>query len=333
MTAPQGHEAGPAGGSDDLLGYGRQVVATEAAGLDALARNLDERFVRAADVLLGLRGRAVVTGIGKSGYVARKVTATLASTGTPAVFVHPAEAAHGDLGMLVAGDALIAFSNSGETAELQPILARAAKLGLPVIGVAGRAGSMLMRQADLGLLLPPVPEACPDNLAPTTSTAMMMAMGDALAMAVSRARGRSRAIFEELHPGGAIGRRLMRVAAVMHRGDAMPIVAQDAAMPDVIVTITGGSFGIAGVVDEGGALIGVITDGDLRRHLDRLMDRTAGEVMTPNPIWISPGLIVEDALAVLNKHKITAMFAVEDDRARRPVGIVHVHDFLRLGLA
>lgn len=315
--------------SADLLALGRQVITTEANGLAALVDALDDKFAEAASVLLALRGRVVVTGMGKSGYVARKVTATLASTGTPAIFVHPAEAAHGDLGMLMPGDAVLAFSNSGDTAELQAILGHAAKLKLPMIAVAGRAGSLLMRQADVGLLLPQVEEACPANLAPTTSTAMMMALGDALALAVMQVRGVTRDNFHELHPGGAIGKRLMRVAAVMH-SDAMPIVDADTKMRDVIMTITGGSFGIAGVVDESGALIGVITDGDVRRHIDAL-DAIARDVMTLDPVWVAPNCVVEDALALLNSYKITAMFALEDGRI--PVGIVHVHDFLRLGLA
>ena len=317
----------------DLLDYGRQVIALEAAGLHALVERLDHSFADAVELLLSLRGRVIVTGIGKSGHVARKVAATLSSTGTPALFVHPTEAVHGDLGMLMAGDGLIAFSNSGTTAELQPILGRAAQLGLPIVGVVGRAGSMLTRQSRVALLLPAVEEACPENLAPTTSTAMMMALGDALALAMMQSRGGSRAGFEELHPGGAIGKRLMRVAAVMHRDGEMPIVTTDTLMSDVILTMTARSFGIAGVVDETGALVGVITDGDLRRHLDSLMASTAREVMTADPVWVSPSCLIEDALGLLNSRKITAMFAVEDDLSRRPVGIVHVHDFLRLGLA
>jgi arabinose-5-phosphate isomerase len=317
----------------DLLAYGRQVIGAEANGLLALAAALDGQFAEAVSTLLSLRGRVVTTGMGKSGYVARKVMATLSSTGLPAVFVHPGEAAHGDLGMLAPGDGLIAFSNSGETSELQPVISHARKLGLPIIAIAGRADSLLMRQADVGLLLPSVGEACPANLAPTTSTAMMMALGDALALAAMQVRGISRAGFEELHPGGAIGKRLMRVAAIMHRDDAMPIVPLDCRMRDVIVMMTSRSFGMTGVVDGAGRLVGVITDGDLRRHFDTLVEGTAADMMTPGPIWVSPGCLIEDALALLNKHKITAMFAVEDDGSERPVGIVHVHDFLRLGLA
>lgn len=318
---------------DDALTYGREIIAAEANGLAALTAALDERFNEAVELLLLARGRVIVTGIGKSGHVARKVAATLASTGTPALFVHAAEAGHGDLGMMVTGDVLIAFSNSGATAELQPMVTHAGKLGMPVVGVVGRAGSLLARQSRVALLLPSVAEACPVNLAPTTSTAMMMAMGDALALAVMRARGLTRSGLEELHPGGAIGKRALRVAAVMHRGREMPLVSADMLMRDVILAMTSHSFGIAGVVDAGGALIGVITDGDLRRHLDTLMDARAREVMTPDPVWVSPGCLIEDALAKLNRHKITAMFAIEDEATREPVGIVHVHDFLRLGLA
>ena len=317
----------------DLVVFGRQVVATEAEALVSLAEALDDHFAAAVDLVLGLSGRLICTGIGKSGHVARKAAATFASTGSPAFFVHPAEAAHGDLGMVTTGDALVAFSNSGATAELQPLLLHAAKLGLPIIGIAANADSPVMRHATVPLLLPKVDEACPANLAPTTSTSMMMALGDALAMTVMRERGLSRAGFEELHPGGAIGRRLMRVAAVMHRNEAMPIVRADALMRDVIVTMTTCSFGIAGVVDLEGTLIGAITDGDLRRHISNILDMPAHEVMTPNPIWCGPGWLIEDALALLNRQKITAMFVLEEERHRKPVGIVHVHDFLRLGLA
>ena len=315
----------------DLIDYGRQVIATEMAALETLGATLGDEFGRAVAAILKLSGRLVTTGIGKSGYIARKFAATLASTGTPALFVHPAEAAHGDLGMVMPRDGLIAFSNSGNTAELQPILHHAAKLGLTIIGIAGRAESLVMRHASIKLLLPQLDEACPANLAPTTSTVMMLSLGDALAMAAARARGLSRAGFEALHPGGTIGKRLMRVAAIMHR-DEIPLVAADAPMREVIVTMTSMSFGIAGVIDEEGVLVGVITDGDLRRHIDRLLEATARDVMTRDPVWCAPGSFVEDALTTMNQHKITAMFAIEEG-ARGPVGLVHVHDFLRLGLA
>ena len=333
MLAQDSASPPPAPLPADLVAYGQQVIGAEAAGLLALSAALDGNFATAVTTLLSLRGRVVTTGMGKSGYVARKVMATLSSTGLPSVFVHPGEAAHGDLGMLAPGDGLIAFSNSGETSELQPVISHAKKLGLPIIAVGSRAESLLMRQADIGIVLPLAEEACPANLAPTTSTAMMMALGDALALAAMQVRGISRAGFEELHPGGAIGKRLMRVAAIMHRDDAMPIVPYDCQMRDVIMMMTSRSFGMTGVVDGNGRLIGVITDGDLRRHFDMVSEGLAADMMTPDPIWVSPGCLIEDALALLNKHKITAMFAVEDDGYGRPAGIVHVHDFLRLGLA
>lgn len=317
----------------DVASYGRQVIATEAASLQLLADGIGEDFSEAVTAILNLRGRWITTGIGKSGHVARKVAATLASTGTPSVYVHPAEAAHGDLGMLMAGDGLIALSNSGQTSELEPILAHAKRLGLKVIGITGRRDCMVNHYADVQLLLPAAEEACPANVAPTCSTAMMMALGDALAITAMRSRGVSRAGFEALHPGGTIGKRLMRIAAIMHQGEAMPIVSADMLMRDVIVEMTARSFGFAGVTDASGALVGVITDGDLRRHLDGLLDTTAASVMTRDPVWVGPGTLVEDALAVLNQHKITAMFVVEDQQARKPIGLVHVHDFLRLGLA
>lgn len=320
-----------AGGSD-LLSFGRQVITTEAGALVALSRMLDHNFADAVSLILRVRGRLVATGIGKSGHIARKSGATFASTGTPAIFVHPAEAAHGDLGMMTKGDVLLTFSLSGSTAELGPMLHHASRLGLPIIGIAANSDSLVMRHSTVKLLLPRIDEACPANLAPTTSTAMMMALGDALALSTMRARGVSRAGFEELHPGGAIGKRLMRVAAVMHRDEAMPIVTRDTPLRDVIVTMTSRSFGIAGVVDSRGALCGVITDGDLRRHIDRHFDTPAHALMTLNPVSVSPGSLIEDALVLLNRYKITTMFVVEDG-GQRPIGIVHVHDFLRLGVA
>jgi arabinose-5-phosphate isomerase len=282
--------------------------------------------------IMRVRGRLVATGIGKSGHIARKAAATFASTGTPSIFVHPAEAAHGDLGMVTTGDVLLTYSLSGSTSELAPMLSHATRLGLPIIGIAANRDSLVMRHSTVQLLLPRLEEACPANLAPTTSTAMMMALGDALALAAMRARGMSRAGFEELHPGGAIGKRLMRVAAVMHRGDAMPVVSRDCSLRQVIMTMTSRSFGIAGVLDENGDLCGVITDGDLRRHIDSDLDTPAHMLMTLDPICVSPGELIEDALVLLNRNKITAMFAVEEG-GRKPAGIVHVHDFLRLGVA
>lgn len=317
----------------DTVAFGQEIIATEAAALTALRDSLDSSFSDAVSLLLGLRGRVVVTGIGKSGHVARKVAATLASTGTPALFLHPAEAAHGDLGMLLAGDGLLVFSNSGSSVELQPILIHAATHRIPIIGIAAKPKSLLMRRAKVELLLPTVEEACPENLAPTTSTSMMMALGDALAMATMRIRGVSRAGFEALHPGGAIGKKLMRVTAVMHPGDQMPLVSAAMPMREVIPTMTKMSFGMAGVVDADRRLVGVITDGDLRRHLNDLLHSTASDVMTPDPVTMSAAGFVSEALTLLNKHKITALFVTDESDPQCPVGIVHVHDFLRLGLS
>lgn len=315
----------------EMLAYGREVVGLEAAALGKLVDALDEGFVRAVALMLRVPGRVVVSGMGKSGHIGRKIAATLASTGTPAIFVHPAEASHGDLGMLIDGDALLVLSNSGGTPELRSILARARALKIPVIAIAAQAGSPVMQQADVRLLLPRAREACPVNIAPTTSTAMMLALGDALAMAVMRARGVSRDRLQALHPGGTIGLRLTPVSAVMHVGRQMPLVAPDAPMRDVIVTMTAMSFGVAGVVDAAGHLIGVITDGDLRRHIDALMASTAGDVMTRGPVTIALDAMAEDAVALMNDNRITSLFVVDPVQARLPVGLVHIHDFLRAG--
>ncbi|MDB5685483.1 MAG: KpsF/GutQ family sugar-phosphate isomerase [Rhizorhabdus sp.] len=314
------------------LEHGRSVLNIESAAIAAMAAELDDSFAEAVGLLLSLRGRIVVTGMGKSGHVARKIAATLASTGTPALFVHPAEAAHGDLGMVIKGDALIMLSNSGGTTELVPILYHASSLGLPIIAISSKVDSTLMKAATIGLLLPEAEEACPDNIVPTTSTTMMLALGDALAMATMRERGVSRDGFERLHPGGMIGLRLMRVATVMHKDKALPLVLGNTPMRDVVLTMTERSFGVAGVVDTEGHLVGVITDGDLRRHVDQLMTSQAAEVMTHNPLTIGAGAFAEDALTVMNKHKITSLFVTERLGDRTPIGLVHVHDFLRFGL-
>ena len=321
---------------DARIAEGRSVIAIEAAALARLRDTLDQSFSDAVHLLLTLPGRVIVTGMGKSGHIARKIAATLASTGTPALFVHPAEAAHGDLGMMIEGDALIMLSNSGGTSELKPMIGHAAMLAMPIIAISARCNSTLMRAASIRLLLPAAAEACPSNIAPTTSTAMMLALGDALAMATMRERGVSRDGFEALHPGGTIGLRLMRVAAVMHADAEMPVVTADTPMREVVLTMTRLTFGIAGVVNDEGRLIGVITDGDLRRHVDALMTGIAREVMTTAPITIGAGSFAEDALALMNDHKITSLFVTGGEGADGqdvPVGVVTIHDFLRLGLA
>lgn len=317
-------------GGPELLRRGREVVQLEAAALALLAESLDDSFVAAVSLLLDVQGRIVVTGMGKSGHIARKIAATLASTRSPAIFVHPAEASHGDLGMLVPGDVLLAFTNSGGTPELRSIVAHAQGLAVPVIGVTSRRDAPVLRNADVQIVLPPAREACPANIAPTTSTVLMLALGDALAMAAMHARGISRDGLQALHPGGSIGQRLTRVTAIMHVGDQLPLVDRAAPMREVILRMTSTSFGVAGVVDEAGCLAGVITDGDLRRHIDDLMDATAAEVMTTDPVTVSADTFAEDCVALMEQCRITSLF-VTDGEAGRPVGLVHVHDFLRLG--
>ncbi len=328
---------GTSGGRDDgfareVLERGRNVVAIEAAGVDALGRSLDGTFVSAVRALIDMKGRAIVCGLGKSGHVGTKIAATLASTGTPAFFLHAAEAAHGDMGMIAPGDVVVLISNSGETAELLPIIEHLKILGVPIIGISSGSRSSLIREADVPLVLPPADEACPVGIAPTTSTTMMLALGDALAMAVMEKRGFTRDDFKRLHPGGSIGLKLAKVSQFMHGGERLPLVAPETPMAEVIMTMTSKSFGIAGVVDADGTLVGVITDGDLRRHITEIADATADRVMTRTPRVIDAAMPAEDALKFLNAQKVTALFVVEAAGGDRPIGIVHVHDFLRLGL-
>lgn len=316
----------------DTVHQAKAVIELEAHALRRLAESIGTSFADAVALLLATGGRVIVTGVGKSGHVGRKIASTLASTGTPAIFVHAGEAAHGDLGMITTTDALLVLSNSGATIEILPVIAHAKVLRIPIIAVSARENASLMQEADISLLLPAVNEACSSTLAPTTSTTMMMALGDALAVTTMRARGVTRDAFRLLHPGGTLGSRFSRVAAVMHGSARMPIVARDAPMRDAILVMTERSLGIAGVVDENGLLVGVITDGDLRRHIDDLLVSTAGDVMTPNPITVTPNSLVDDALTLMNERKITALF-VADFESRRPIGVVHIHDFLRLGSA
>lgn len=317
---------------DELISRGRAVIETEASALTQLAGMLDASFARATEVIMATRGRVVITGMGKSGHIGRKIAATLSSTGTPAIFIHPAEAAHGDLGMLMRGDVLIVLSNSGATSELRMIMSHARLLGCPIIGIASQPNSPVMNASDVRLLLPNAREACPANIAPTTSTVLMLALGDALAIAVMGIRGVSREGLQALHPGGNIGSRLRPVNELMHLHDSMPLVDAAAPMREVLVTITSKSFGIAGVIDGAGRLVGVITDGDLRRHVEQLLMSTAADVMTPRPKTVPEGTYAEDALAIMNENKITALFVMRHDAPDVPAGLVHIHDFTRLGL-
>jgi arabinose-5-phosphate isomerase len=323
------------------LNVARRVLALEAEALGQLAAVLDGAFAAAVSLLASASGRVVVSGMGKSGHVARKIAATLASTGTPALFVHPAEASHGDLGMIVAGDAVLALSNSGETPELADIVGHARRFGLPLVGITGRAESALARAADVALILPPAQEACPNGLAPTTSTTLQMALGDALAVALLTRRGFTAADFRVFHPGGKLGAKLSRVREFMHSGEEMPLAPPDMRMDAALVAMTAKRFGCLGIVEakeDGDRLVGIITDGDLRRALQpgraepqaNLLARKTAEVMTRGPRTIGPDALAAEALHLM-AGRITALFVVDEDQ--RPVGILHLHDLLRAGVA
>jgi len=309
----------------------RRVLRLEAMGLQGLAAALDQRFVAAVDILEGVQGRVVVSGMGKSGHVARKIAATMASTGTPALYLHPAEASHGDLGMIDRDrDVALVLSNSGETLELADLVSHCKRFARPLIVIVGRAPSTLAEAATAALVIPSTPEAGPIGLAPTTSTTVMMALGDCLALAVMQRRGFTVEDFHELHPGGRLGSSLIRVSDIMHDGDAVPLVAPDAAVADAILTMTAKAFGCVGVADDG-RLMGIITDGDLRRHMrPGLLECRAADIMTQRPKTIRPQALAVEALGVMNKKAITSLFACEDGRA---IGIVHIHDCLQAGVA
>jgi arabinose-5-phosphate isomerase len=315
----------------DALESARRVLQLEAQGLNQLWRGLDGRFQVALDLLANAQGRVIVTGMGKNSHIGAKIAATMASTGTPAYFVHPAEASHGDLGMITAADAILAISNSGETTELADIVAYSRRFSIPLIAITSGATSTLARNADVALVLPAAAEACPLGLAPTTSTTMALALGDALAVGLLERKGFQPHDFGTLHPGGRLGRRLLKVSDILHGDKGMPLAAADAPMTEVIVLMTGKSFGCAGIVNADGILVGIITDGDLRRHMDSaLLGMTAREVMTPKPKTIRPDALAVEALRIMNQRQITSLFAVADGR---PVGIVHIHDCLRAGIA
>lgn len=309
------------------LDTARRVIRTEADALALLEQSLSAPFEEAVRVILAATGRVVVSGMGKSGHVGRKIAATLASTGTPAQFVHPAEASHGDLGMVTRGDVALVLSNSGETPEIADIVAHTRRFEIPLIGVAGRAGSTLLRQSDVPLLLPQAPEACGTGIVPTSSTTMTLALGDALAVALMEHRRFTPEHFRTFHPGGKLGARLATVGDLMHA--EMPLVDEGTPMTEALLTISRTGFGVTGVAGPDGRLVGIITDGDLRRHMQGLLDHTAAEVMTRNPRTISPDALAEAALAQMQENKITTLFAV---REGRPAGILHIHDCLRAGI-
>ncbi len=312
-----------------ILDSARATIAQEVAGLEALSETLNGDFCRLVTHILGSKGRVILTGMGKSGHVAKKIAATMASTGTPAFFVHPSEASHGDLGMITEADVVIALSNSGETSELRDIVSYTRRFGIFLAAFVRRKQSMLVEAADVALVLPAIPEAGGTD-APTTSTTMMLALGDALAMALSDMRGFGKEDFSVYHPGGKLGQNFLLVETLMHAGDELPLVAESTPMSEVLIVMTEKRFGCAGVVDANGQLLGAITDGDLRRHMSgALLSLNAAEVMTRSAVSIAPRQLAAQALKVMNDRKVTALFVVD---AGKPVGILHVHDCLRAGI-
>ncbi len=313
----------------DAVAVGRRVLSREADALNTLAESLGKTFVRAVEAVFDAKGRVVCTGMGKSGHVARKIAATLASTGTSAMFVHPAEASHGDLGMIGSDDVILALSKSGAGRELSDTLAYAKRFSIPLVAMTAVADSPLGQAADILLLLPDAPEATAEVNAPTTSTTLQIALGDALAVALLERRGFTASDFRVFHPGGKLGAMLRTVADLMHGQNELPLISADAAMPDALLVMSEKRFGAVGVVDGAGLLTGLITDGDLRRHMDGLLQHTAGQVMTQHPLTIAPGALAAEALKVMNERRITVLFVVD---AGRPVGVLHVHDLLRAGV-
>lgn len=321
------------GASSQAVVTGRRVLEIEADALRATAALLNLTFAQAVERMAAIDGRVIVSGMGKSGHIGRKIAATFASTGTPALFVHPAEASHGDLGMITAADLVLALSNSGETAELADIVAYCRRFSIPLVAIVGRAESALAKAADLVLLLPDRPEACPMGLAPTTSTTATLALADALAIALLEHKGFDANRFGVFHPGGKLGRKLIRVEQLMHRDQALPLVDLETSTAEAILEMTAKRLGCVGVLDGQAELAGIITDGDLRRHMaPNVLARPAAEVMTRSPRTIRPDALAVEALAVMNHpdRPITVMFVLED---RRPIGILHVHDCLRAGVA
>jgi arabinose-5-phosphate isomerase len=311
----------------DVLEFGRSVLHDEARALDALADSLGADFAWAVELILGANGKLIVGGLGKSGHIARKIAATFASTGTTATFMHLAEAIHGDLGVAAEGDVSILISLSGKTAELEPVIDHFQAVGIPVIAITGNPNSPLAQAASAPLILPHWPEVGPESVAPTTSTTMSLALGDALAMTVMRQKGFTRTDFGRLHPGGTLGARLKPVRRIMHSGDEVPLTSSDSSMHDAVVEISQKRLGIVGVTDGKGHLVGVITDGDLRRHIEEGLDHKASEFMNPHPKMIGPDALVADAIELFDEFKITSLFVVEDERGgKKPVGVLHIHD-------
>ena len=336
MTVSVKEKAPPVQSQDEqLISSAKRTLDLEGRGLsaleEALSDGLSDSFVEAVRIIRNAPGRVIVSGIGKSGHVAQKVAATLASTGTPAFFVHPSEASHGDLGMITRDDVLLAFSWSGETAEFSGLITYAGRFAVPLIAVTSRAGSTLANASQATLALPRSKEACPHGLAPTTSTLMQLALGDCLAIALLESKGFSAKDFKDLHPGGQLGASLIFVSEIMHTDDELPLAGGDMRMSEALVIMTEKSLGCLGVTDKKGRLSGIITDGDLRRHMGpKLLSSRASDIMTRDPKTVTPDTLASAALELINSLSITALFVVEGGK---PIGLVHVHDLLRAGVA
>ncbi len=317
---------------DSFLKTAKQVVTDEARALDVLADSLDAQFAEAVDLILNASGRIIVSGIGKSGHIGHKIAATLASTGTPAYFVHPAEASHGDLGMVSKGDVVLAISNSGEAPELANLLVFTRRFGIPLIGLSSKPESTLMKQADVHLLIPSLGEACGFGMVPSISTTLTLAMGDALAIALMKYRDFRPENFRDFHPGGKLGAQLSKVRDLMHTDT--PVVQTGTPMSEALLVMSQKGFGVVGVTDEDGRLLGIVTDGDLRRHMKGLLDLTVDQVMTTNPRTIGPDELAEGAVALMTMQtpKITCLFVINPASDGRAEGILHIHDCLRVGL-
>jgi arabinose-5-phosphate isomerase len=317
--------------SFDPLKSAKATLAKERKGLQQLEASLGDDFARAVDLLSQATGRVIVSGMGKSGHIGRKIAATLASTGTPSQFVHPAEASHGDLGMITSQDVILAMSWSGETNELANLITYAARFDIPLIALTSKRNSLLGRTATICLTLPAAEEACPNGLAPTTSTTMQLALGDALAVALLQKKNFSPADFKNFHPGGKLGANLMAIEEIMHAGDELPLIGEDVIMSEAIVEMTRKGFGCLGVTNKKGQLIGIITDGDLRRHMSaHLLDMTTGAIMTHSPLTVSPAILAAEALKIMNSASIQCVFICKN---KKPLGLVRILDLLRIGTA
>jgi arabinose-5-phosphate isomerase len=317
--------------SNSFVTAAKKVLKTEADALVKLQDDLPIDFSDLVKLILKLAGRVIVSGVGKSGHIGSKIAATLASTGTPAYFVHATEASHGDLGMITAQDLCLLISNSGETIEMFDILSHARRFGIPVATMSSNCESTLVKTADFKLCLPMAEEACPIGMAPTTSTTMMLALGDALAVALMEAKSFNAENFKVFHPGGKLGAKLMTVGQLMHRNDIMPLVKTETSMKETLLTMSSKGFGIAAIVDEIGCLVGAITDGDLRRHIDDLLVKNAGDIASLSPITVAEETFVVDALNLMQDRKISVLIVTSADN--RPVGIIHIQDLLRVGVA